>query len=172
MGAVVAREGVFEGFFGGRHRAFLYGHSFCGNPLGAAVARAVLRVFEQERVLEGVEARAQRIRQTFERLAGVPGVVRARSLGMIGALDLAPRTGLPAPGCGPHEELDAIELTQDGGYLAQAGWRVYEEALERGAYLRPLGNVVYTTPPLNIPLDDLDELLAILEASVRAALGQ
>jgi adenosylmethionine-8-amino-7-oxononanoate aminotransferase len=43
---------------------------------------------------------------------------------------------------------------------------VYEEARRRGAYLRPLGNVVYVAPPLTIPEDDLDRLLAILAESV------
>jgi adenosylmethionine-8-amino-7-oxononanoate aminotransferase len=169
MGAVVASERVFEGFFGGRERAFLYGHSFCGNPLGASVAREVLRIFDEERVLEGIPERARRIEETFRALGALPGVAHARSFGMIGALDLLPQAAVPTPSS-RHEELDAIELKPGGGYLAQAGWRVYEEALRRGAYLRPLGNVIYTTPPLNIPLAELDELLAILADSVRAAL--
>ena len=37
-------------------------------------------------------------------------------------------------------------------------------------YLRPLGDTVYITPPLNIADDDLEELLAVAESSVREAL--
>ena len=51
----------------------------------------------------------------------------------------------------------------------QAGWRVFEEARKRGAYLRPLGDVVYVAPPINIDDRDLEELLAIVSDSVRAA---
>ena len=40
-----------------------------------------------------------------------------------------------------------------------------------GAYLRPLGDTVYVCPPLVIGERDLDDLLGILEESVRAALG-
>ena len=58
------------------------------------------------------------------------------------------------------------------GYLGDSGWRVYEEARRRGAYLRPLGDTVYVSPPLTIDDADLEELLAIVDASVRAALGQ
>jgi adenosylmethionine-8-amino-7-oxononanoate aminotransferase len=65
--------------------------------------------------------------------------------------------------------IGALDLAGDAGYLADAGWRVFDEARKRGAYLRPLGNVVYITPPLNIPDDDLDELLAIVRESVEAA---
>jgi adenosylmethionine-8-amino-7-oxononanoate aminotransferase len=146
MAATLCSARVFEGFLGAAERAFFYGHTFCGNPLGAAVALEVLRVFEEERVLERARPKAARIARAFAGLAGLPHVTGARTLGMVGALD----------------------LSGAGGYLADAGWRVYEEARRRGAYLRPLGNVVYVTPPLNIPDDDLAELLEILSESVRA----
>jgi adenosylmethionine-8-amino-7-oxononanoate aminotransferase len=40
--------------------------------------------------------------------------------------------------------------------------------LRRGAYLRPLGHIVYITPSINIPDADLEELLGIVAESVRA----
>jgi adenosylmethionine-8-amino-7-oxononanoate aminotransferase len=147
MAATLATRRLFEGFSGGRERAFLYGHSFCGNPLGAAVALEVLRVFEDERILEQAKPKAERIARAFAELARLPNVAATRALGMIGALDLA----------------------GEAGYLAEAGWRVHAEARARGAYLRPLGNVVYVTPPLNIPDDDLERLLGIVAESVAAA---
>jgi adenosylmethionine-8-amino-7-oxononanoate aminotransferase len=149
MAATLATRRVFEGFLGGAERAFQYGHTFCGNPLGAALAREVLKVFADERVLEQARPRAARIARAFEEMRALPGVAATRALGMVGALDLA----------------------GEAGYLARAGWRVYEAARARGAYLRPLGNVVYVTPALTIPEDDLDELLAIVRESVACAAG-
>jgi len=67
--------------------------------------------------------------------------------------------------------IGALDLGGDEGYLAQAGWRVYDHARARGAYLRPLGNVVYVTPSLNIPDSDLDRLLEIAHESVTAVVG-
>jgi adenosylmethionine-8-amino-7-oxononanoate aminotransferase len=148
MAATLASERIFQGFLGEPGRAFHHGHTFCGNPLGAAVAREVLRVFQEEEILARARPKAERIARAFAGLQGLVGVERTRSLGMIGALDLA----------GP------------AGYLADAGWRVYQQALERGAYLRPLGNVVYVTPSLNIPDADLDALLEILRESLLATL--
>jgi adenosylmethionine---8-amino-7-oxononanoate aminotransferase len=147
MGAVLASERVFAAFGGGRERAFLHGHTFCGNPVGAALAREVLAIYRDERVLEQVARKAPVIARAFEQLAGAPGVERVRSIGMIGAADLKDETG---------------------GYLGEIGWRVYEEARARGAYLRPLGSTVYVCPPLTIPDPDLDRLLCILEESVRS----
>ncbi len=51
FGATLATERVFSGFLGARERALYYGHSYCGNPLGAAVAREVLAVYRDEDVL-------------------------------------------------------------------------------------------------------------------------
>jgi adenosylmethionine-8-amino-7-oxononanoate aminotransferase len=149
MAATLATRRIFEGFLGEPPRAFYYGHTFCGNPLGAAVAREVLKVYREERVLEGIPLRAERIRGAFERMGELPGVARTRSLGVVGALDLEGKAG----------------------YLAASGQRVCEAAEARGLYLRPLGNTVYITPAVNIDLATLDELLGILEESVRVALG-
>jgi adenosylmethionine-8-amino-7-oxononanoate aminotransferase len=149
MAATLATERVYDGFRGSSERALWYGHTFCGNPIGAALAREVLAIYAEEKIVERAQAGEARIRASFARLAELPGVARVRSLGMIGAADLA----------------------ASAGYLGRAGWRVYEEAKKRGAYLRPLGDTVYVCPPLTTSAEDLDALLAILEASVRAALG-
>jgi adenosylmethionine-8-amino-7-oxononanoate aminotransferase len=146
MAATLATRRIFEGFFGGSARSFFYGHTFTGNPLGAAVALEVLRVYEEEHVLERAAVKAERISAAFAELTDLPGVSTTRSLGMIGAL----------------------ELQGGQGYLERRGLAVYREALRRGAYLRPLGNVVYIAPALNIADADLDELLGIVAESVRA----
>jgi adenosylmethionine-8-amino-7-oxononanoate aminotransferase len=150
MAATLATNQIFETFLGDPSRAFYYGHTFCGHPLGAAVAREVLAIYRDEKILERASPKAARIAKAFSAMADLPGVASTRSLGMVGALD----------------------LDEQQGYLADSGWRVYREALQRGAYLRPLGNVVYVAPPLNIDDDDLDELLQIVASSVAAAMGR
>ncbi len=145
FGATLATERVFAGFLGARERALYYGHSYCGNPLGAAVAREVLAVYRDEDVLGQVARKAPQVKTAFERMAEtIPGLLRPRALGMVGAVDLG-----------------------GGGYLAHGGWRVYEAARRRGLYLRPLGDTVYIAPALNIPEEALDELLHGVEASLR-----
>jgi len=149
MGATLVTDRVYDDFRGGKEKTLLYGHTFCGNPLGAAVAREVLAVYRDEEVLERARPKARKIEAAFAELAKVPGVAAVRTLGMIGAADLAGASG----------------------YLGSTGWKVYEEAKKRGAYMRPLGDTVYLTPPLVISDEDLDRLLEVLHASVRAALS-
>jgi adenosylmethionine-8-amino-7-oxononanoate aminotransferase len=148
MAATLATRTVFDAFLGDPARAFYYGHSYCGNPLGAAVAREVLAIYRDEDILANAQIKAKRISAAFHALTEIPGVTRPRSIGMTGAIDLA----------------------AGADYLGRAGWRVYEEARKRGAYLRPLGDIVYIAPPLNIPDDDLEELLTIVRESVIAAM--
>lgn len=147
MAATLVTERVFRAFGGAPDRAFFYGHSYGGNPLGSAIAREVLAVLREEDILGRARPKAARIAEAFRAMSSLPGVTGARSIGMIGALDL-----------------DAGR-----GYLGRIGWRVYEEARERGVYLRPLGDVVYVAPPLTIPDDTLDRLLQVVAESVRAA---
>jgi adenosylmethionine-8-amino-7-oxononanoate aminotransferase len=149
MAATLTTRRVFDAFLGAPERAFYYGHSYCGNPLGAAIAREVLAIFREEAILETAQKKATRIAEAFRAIGELPGARSARALGMIGAVDLAP----------------------GASYLGQAGWRASAEARRLGAYLRPLGDVVYVAPPLTISDADLDELLAIVHASVRFALG-
>jgi adenosylmethionine-8-amino-7-oxononanoate aminotransferase len=146
--ATVVNERVYDGFRGGRDRAFLYGHSYCGNPLGCAVAREVLAVYRDERVLAHARTLAPRIAEGFHRLAErFPSLRRPRAIGTIGAVDLG-----------------------DAGYLADRGWRVYEAARARGVYLRPLGDTVYIAPPLTTDASTLDALLAVVGESIAVAL--
>ena len=148
--ATLASERVFAGFGGGGERALYYGHSYCGNPLGAAVAREVLAVYRDEDIAGQVARKAPRIRAAFEHMAGsIPGLTRPRARGMVGAVDLGA-----------------------GGYLARGGWRVYEAARRRGVYLRPLGDTVYVAPALNMPDATLDTLLAAVEESLREVAGR
>jgi adenosylmethionine---8-amino-7-oxononanoate aminotransferase len=146
--ATLTTDAVYNGFKGGPTRAFMHGHSFCGNPLGAALAREVLAIYREERVIECATNKARIIEDAFRRIGAIPGVTGVRSLGMIGAADVG-----------------------RGGYRGAVGWKIYEEARRRGAYLRPLGDTVYVTPPLTIETGDLEALTGILEESVRVALS-
>jgi adenosylmethionine-8-amino-7-oxononanoate aminotransferase len=72
---------------------------------------------------------------------------------MVAALDLVAPDGAPLPA------------------EARTGYRVYREAVRRGALLRPLGDSMYLFPPLNASFADLDAMVAILADSIDAVLG-
>jgi adenosylmethionine-8-amino-7-oxononanoate aminotransferase len=75
----------------------------------------------------------------------------------------------------------AIELVQDKASKAPYPWQerrglaVYRHALERGALLRPLGNVVYLLPPYVITPEQIDFLAEVagegIDLATRAAVS-
>ncbi len=153
MGALLTTARVEHAFRGEASRAFYYGHTFCGHPLGCHVAREVLAVMRDENLVARAAAMQQVLAPRFERLAGATGAAASRALGAIAAIDL------PAT--------HAV-----GGYLGQVGWHVYEEARRRGVYLRPLGNTVYVCPPLVSTDVEIALLLDVVEESVLAVTGR
>ena len=66
-------EEVYAAFFAtaAEEKTFQHGHTYGGNPLGAAVALANLRVFDEERTLERTRRNAERLGGWLERI-GLP----------------------------------------------------------------------------------------------------
>jgi len=145
--ATLATERVYEGFRGDKSRALMHGHTFCGNPLGAAVAREVLAIYRDDDVLASAAPKAAKVKAAIEAMAAIPGVTSPRALGMCAAFQVG-----------------------EPGYMGKVGWEISDVALELGAHLRPLGNTVYIVPPLNIEDDELDQLLQIVRASTERVL--
>jgi adenosylmethionine-8-amino-7-oxononanoate aminotransferase len=125
----------------------MHGHTFCGNPLGAAVAREVLSIYRDDDILEAAKPKAARLAERIQGMSEVRGVTAPRSLGMCAAFEVG-----------------------TGGYMGATGWQISDAALELGAHLRPLGNTVYVIPPLNIANADLDRLLDIVRESTERVL--
>jgi adenosylmethionine-8-amino-7-oxononanoate aminotransferase len=69
----------------------------------------------------------------------------------------------------------AIEMVKHRGsrepfdFRERRGLRVYRHALQRGAVLRPIGNVVYFMPPYVITPEEIDLLADIARTGIDAA---
>jgi adenosylmethionine-8-amino-7-oxononanoate aminotransferase len=147
LAATLTTEDVFAAFLGRPEegRTFYHGHTYTGNPLGAAVALANLELLTNG-VLEALPERVERLRLHLERLAELPHVGEVRQRGFLAGIELvedrATRRPFPA--------------------ARRVGARVCRLARERGVLLRPLGDVVVVMPPLSIPLPVLDRLCNVL----------
>jgi adenosylmethionine-8-amino-7-oxononanoate aminotransferase len=130
-------------------RAFLHSNTYTGNALGVAAATAVLDVFADDDILARVAAVGPRLRAALAQIAaGRPFLRDVRGCGMMAAVDVRAPDGAP---------LDPRRRT---------GYRVYREAVARGALLRPLGDTLYLFPPLTVTEDEIAEMARILAASV------
>lgn len=157
LSATLATDEIWNAFLGSyaEQKTLCHGHTYGGNPLGAAAALATLDVFAEERTLEKLAVKVERMGQHLRRIAELPGVGDARQRGLIGAIELVADKQT-------HEPLPSTE---------RWGNRVCMAAREHGLLLRPLGNVIVWMPPLAVSLDELDKIATGTEAAIRSVCG-
>ena len=158
MSITVVKEKIYDAFYAdwSEGKAFMQGHTYAGNPLGCSAALAVLDILDEENILERAEETASwlsaRMAETF---GAHPNVGEIRHIGLIHAVELV--------------EDRAAKRPFDGG--RRLGYAIYRRALRHGLLLRPLGDVLYFNPPLNIGRDDLDTAIARMKQSMDEVLG-
>ena len=146
LAATAATNAVYDAFLSDdRTKTFFHGHSFTANPLACAVALASLDLIEETRVLERVARLERHLRDGLTPLASLQSVADVRVLGGVGV----------------------VELKSDGGYLDSLGPRLYNDFLERGILLRPLGNILYFMPPYVITDAEVDWALGCISDVVK-----
>jgi len=157
MAATLTTAAVWRAFLGAHaeRKTFFHGHTYGGNPLAAAVGIASLDIFRDERVLESLPPKIARLQAHCERLAGLDHVGAVRQCGLVAGLDLVADRGTATP----------------YPWAEQRGTRACLAARPHGALVRQLGDTVVVMPPLCITLDELDTLVAAVEAGIRAATG-
>lgn len=155
VAATLATDEVFSAFLGtyASSRTFFHGHTYGGNPLGCAVGLASLDVFEEERTLERLAPKIDLMRERLLEIAGLPHVGHVRQCGFIAAIEL----------------VRDVETREPFPWQERRGYRVCEEALRHGVWIRPLGNVIIVMPPLSIEADDLDQIFDAVEYGIAAA---
>ena len=158
MSITVVKEKIYDAFYAdwSEGKAFMHSHTYAGNPLGCSAALAVLDILDEENVLERAEETASwltaRMAETF---GAHPNVGEIRHIGLIHAVELV-------------EDREAKRPFDPSRRL---GYAIYRRALRHGLLLRPLGDVLYFNPPLNIGRDDLDTAIAKMKASMDEVLG-
>ena len=142
LAATMATAEVFDAFWSDDPgHALMHGPTFMANPLACAAANASLDLFEAEPRLVQAQAVGAALEAGLAPLRGAPGVADVRVLGAMGAVQLAP-------------PVDPLALRR--------------AVLDAGVWVRPLGEVVYLTPALNIAPAELDTLIgAVTRACVR-----
>lgn len=156
LAATLTTEEIYNAFLGRPEegRTFFHGHTYTGNPLGAAVALANLDLLESSGTMEALPAKCDRLAWHLDRIGALPHVGDVRQKGLMAGIELvrSKQTKQPFP---PAE---------------RTGARVCRQARDQGVLLRPLGDVVVIMPPLAIELPLLDQLCAVVYNCV-AAIG-
>ncbi|MDO9459083.1 MAG: aminotransferase class III-fold pyridoxal phosphate-dependent enzyme, partial [Alphaproteobacteria bacterium] len=134
LAATLANEDVYQAFLGDEDaKALMHGPTFMGNALACAAANASLDLFETEPRLAQVAGIEAHLRDALAPCAKLRGVHEVRVKGAIGVVQLQ-------------------------GMDKQARAWFKRRFIEEGVWLRPFGDIVYTTPPFTISPDELSQL--------------
>lgn len=135
------------------------GGTYAGNPLAVAAANAMLDVIEEEKLCARAADIGDRLQMRLRSIAdrqGMEPIGDVRGLGAMVAFELVTDRGAKTP----------------DPALTQA---IVAEAEDRGLIILPCGtrgNVVRLLPPLTTPIEQVEEALDILEASIEAAISR
>jgi adenosylmethionine-8-amino-7-oxononanoate aminotransferase len=141
LSAAVASHRVFEAFWSDDPgAALMHGPTYMANPLACAAANASLDLFEQGGWQADVRRIEAALREALEPCRAAPGVVDVRVMGAVGVVEFA-------------EPVAVADLCR--------------QFAERGAWIRPMGKVVYLTPAFVTS----DAELEVLTGAVRGVLA-
>ena len=97
MGAVLVQEHVYDAFMQGPAGAIelFHGYTYSGHPVASAAGIATMEVYESEGIFEQATALAAPFEDLLHGFKGHDKVVDVRNIGLMGAVELAPRDGAP-----------------------------------------------------------------------------
>lgn len=155
LSVVLTQESLYQAFYVEyqQMKAFLHSHSYTGNALACRAALATLEIFSNEPVIERNQQLAKYLQQASSIFSEHPHVAEVRQTGMILAIEMVKNKKTKEP----------------YDWRERRGLKVYLSALEQGALIRPLGNVVYFMPPYIITKDEIDHMINIAHKAIDIA---
>ena len=151
LSVVLTKNSIYQKFYDDYEtgKAFMHSNTFSGNSLGVAAALKVLEIYEEENLFARVKKDSHKLinilKNTNEKLNCFKNI---RGIGFIAAADL---------------KSDEFNKTR-------WGYHIYQEAVQLGLLLRPLGDTIYLLPPFNVKESTLEMVNEIIPKAIKKTL--
>jgi beta-alanine--pyruvate transaminase len=147
MGAVFSQRKIYDAFMQGPEGSIelFHGYTYSAHPASCAAALATLDVYSKEGLLTRAATLSPQWENAVHSLRGLPHVIDIRNYGLIGAVELEPRTGKPGA----------------------RGFEVFLKCFERGVMVRQTGDTIAMSPPLIIEQKQIERIVETLGAVIR-----
>lgn len=134
LSTVLTTDEIYAAFYDDSTiKGFLHSHSYTGNPLACSAALATLAIFETDDVINNNQQKTAAINEKMQVFTDLP-IQHIRNKGMIWAFDV---------------------VTENAGFATTC----YQQALQHGLLLRPIGKTVYFMPPYIINETEMDFMI-------------
>jgi beta-alanine--pyruvate transaminase len=150
LGGVICRDFIHDAMMNApapEHAIeFFHGYTYSGHPVACAAALATLALYEQEDLYTRAGQMGRVLGDAMHAaLRGLPGVIGIRTLGLAGAVELAPLPGAPG----------------------KRAFDIYLDCFHRGSLVRPAGDNLVLAPPYIVEQAHIDELVGTLAGAIR-----
>jgi beta-alanine--pyruvate transaminase len=147
MGAVVARQGLYDTFMQGPEHLieFFHGYTYSAHPLACAAGLATLDTYAEEGLLTRAGELQGYFAEAVHSLKDAPHVIDIRNIGLVGGIELSPRPGAPS----------------------QRAFDVFLDCYEQGVLIRTTGDTIALSPPLIIERGQIDQLVDVVGRAIR-----
>jgi len=144
LAAVITSAEVAARVDGSPAGAMMHGPTFMANPLACAVASASLDLLASRDAAHEVEMVRDWLDEGLSAALGHPAVAEVRTFGAVGVLELREPVDVP---------------------------RVTAAALDRGVWVRPFRNLVYTMPPYVSTAEEIELITSAMIGAVEEVHG-
>ncbi len=143
LGVTACTDRIYQAYVNDdKFKTFFHGHSFTANPIACSAALASLDLLEKESCLKQIAWITEQNKQFAQHIQKNAIVKDTRMLGTVLAFE--------------------IKQGEDV-YLNQISATFTQLAMQKGVYLRPLGNTVYIMPPYCISKTELQRVYEVVE---------
>jgi 4-aminobutyrate--pyruvate transaminase len=153
LGAVLINEDMYQAMLDESRKIGTFGHGFTysGHPVASAVGLKTLEIYEREKIVEKVRAKAPQFQQRLSALNDHPLIGEARGVGLIGGMEIV------------ADKKTKRQYDPKKGVAAKA----VTFAQAEGLIVRSLmGDRIALCPPLIISLEEIDTLFDRLERAL------
>lgn len=142
------------------NKQLFHGHTYTGHPSGCAACIANLEMYEKKNLIQKIRDNSTHIKKRLKELEDYKSVHKIRHKGLLIGVELAQENQV-SQGKRKKQPLSFIDGIHLNNYIMR-------ESLNRGVFLRSLGNIVTLIPPLAMPRSQLDFLIDTLNDIIKS----
>ncbi|WP_026933196.1 adenosylmethionine--8-amino-7-oxononanoate transaminase [Christiangramia echinicola] len=145
MGLTSCTQKIYDAFYSEDiAKGLFHGHTYTANPLACSAALAAVELLTSKDIQENIQRISGCNADFVQKLTHHPRVKNTRSKGVIMAFELDIKT-------------------DRYGDLRN---KLFQFFMDKGVFLRPLGNTIYIVPPYVISDEELKKVYAVIEESL------